>query len=288
MNSFYYGKSGKGDLTPNRLPKNRWELFWEMLGIRFGSLVCMNLLYMLVWLPAIFVLVASVFALLSAKSETGMDLQSFLLSTSMILVPCVAITGPFTAGMTYVTRNWARDQHSFMLSDFRDAIKNNWKQGLALSVITGLLIIVVPFGYFFYGNVAATMPILAVAQVLIVAMAVLWSLMLIYAYPLAVTYQLKMKDLLKNAALLSIGYLPMTFAARLLHCVPAIIAMLALLLSNTLIPVIVLALYYIVLGFGLSRFVTASVSNAAFDKFINTKIDGAIVNRGLAPKEQEK
>lgn len=30
MNSYYYGKSGKGDYTPDDLPKNRWQLFMEM------------------------------------------------------------------------------------------------------------------------------------------------------------------------------------------------------------------------------------------------------------------
>ena len=35
MNSFYYGKSGKGDYRKEDLPKNRWQLFFEMLRIRF-------------------------------------------------------------------------------------------------------------------------------------------------------------------------------------------------------------------------------------------------------------
>ena len=38
MNSFYYGKSGKGDYRKEDLPKNRWELFWEMLRVRFAAL----------------------------------------------------------------------------------------------------------------------------------------------------------------------------------------------------------------------------------------------------------
>ena len=38
MNNFYYGKSGKGDFRKEDLPKNRWQLFWEMLRVRFASL----------------------------------------------------------------------------------------------------------------------------------------------------------------------------------------------------------------------------------------------------------
>ena len=42
-----------------------------------------------------------------------------------------------------------------------------------------------------------------------------------------------------------------------------------------------LAVYYIVIGFGLSRFVGASYSNAVFDRYINPNIEGAQVGRGL-------
>ena len=54
MNSFYYGKSGKGDYRKEDLPKNRWQLFWEMLRVRFSALLRLNLMYVVVWIPAIF------------------------------------------------------------------------------------------------------------------------------------------------------------------------------------------------------------------------------------------
>lgn len=50
-----------------------------------------------------------------------------------------------------------------------------------------------------------------------------------------------------------------------------------------------LFVYYLVLGFGLSRFVTASYTNGVFDKYINNRIEGAQVNRGLyTPDEDEE
>ena len=39
------------------------------------------------------------------------------------------------------------------------------------------------------------------------------------------------------------------------------------------------------IGFALSRFITASYPNAVFDRFINSRIDGAKVNQGLRPAE---
>jgi hypothetical protein len=56
MNNYYYGKSGKGDYRKEDLPHNRWQLFFEMLRIRFSALVRLNLMYMLIWLPTMIVL----------------------------------------------------------------------------------------------------------------------------------------------------------------------------------------------------------------------------------------
>ena len=44
-------------------------------------------------------------------------------------------------------------------------------------------------------------------------------------------------------------------------------------------------MYYILIGFALARFVYASYTNGAFDKFINSHMEGVQVNRGLASEE---
>ena len=43
MNTYLYGKAGKADFTPDQLPANRFELFLEMMRIRFSGLLLMNL-----------------------------------------------------------------------------------------------------------------------------------------------------------------------------------------------------------------------------------------------------
>ena len=53
MNSFYYGKSGKGDFRKEDLPKTRWQLFWEMLRVRLSALCRLNLMCIAAWLPMI-------------------------------------------------------------------------------------------------------------------------------------------------------------------------------------------------------------------------------------------
>ncbi|MEG0900881.1 MAG: hypothetical protein RSG96_02075, partial [Clostridia bacterium] len=41
-------------------------------------------------------------------------------------------------------------------------------------------------------------------------------------------------------------------------------------------------------GFSLSRFVAASYTNGVFDRYINNRIEGAEVNRGLYVEEDEE
>ena len=56
-------------------------------------------------------------------------------------------------------------------------------------------------------------------------------------------------------------------------------------LSPKLIALLILGVYYVLVGYALARFVFASYTNAIFDKFVNSHIEGAQVNRGLAQEE---
>ena len=72
MNSFYYGKSGKGDFKKEDLPKNRWQLFWEMLRVRFSALCRLNLMTIVAWLPIIILIgtcISSMFNVMVVTSD---------------------------------------------------------------------------------------------------------------------------------------------------------------------------------------------------------------------------
>ena len=298
MNNFYYGKSGKGDYRKEDLPKNRWELFWEMLRIRLSALMRLNLMYVVVWLPAMVVLLIAVMSALTllgeaATAEEAMqslseNVSSIVMSTLLLMVPCIAITGPCTAGVCYVTRNWARDEHAFIWSDFKDAVKENWKQGLVISLITGLLTLVVYVFWNFYSAMSAENPVMVLPQVLIAMVGLMWMLSVTYFDPLMVSYKLKMRELLRNGLLLAVARLPFSFGVRLLHMVPTAIALLCAFFFNPVWSVLGLFLYYLVFGFSLSRFITASYTNAVFDRFINSRIEGAVINRGLSQETDDE
>ena len=122
---------------------------------------------------------------------------------------------------------------------------------------------------------------------LVVMVGAIWAISITYMYPLTVTYDLKAKGVLRNGLLLGIARLPFSVGIRLLHCVPTVIAFIAVWFFGVdpILGLIILFGYYMVIGFGLSRFITASYTNAVFDRFINPQIEGAKVNQGLREKE---
>lgn len=327
MNNYYYGKSGKGDFRKDDLPHNRRELFRDTLKTRLSGLCRINLLYMLIFLPAMLLIMFNITNTLSVTSnlmlienndyagyvQTLTDaeqevqlseeeynkikaegisyndyLDSVVLRLLIWLIPCIAITGPFTAGLSYVTRNWARDEHAFIWTDFRDAMKANWKQSLVLSIITSFMPLIAYLGWTFYGQLAARSPIMFVPQILVVLVVVIWAFSITYMHPLAITYDLKMKDVIRNGLLLGVARLPMSVGIRLLHCVPALIGAALMWFWNPMYGMLILFAWYVLIGFSASRFVTASYTNAVFDRFINPNIEGAKVNQGLHRDEDEE
>jgi len=75
---------------------------------------------------------------------------------------------------------------------------------------------------------------------------------------------------------------------RLVTLIPAFIALAVMLLSNSwLYALLGLALYYVIMGNAMTRFIYASYTNGVFDKYINSRIEGVEINRGLAKEEED-
>lgn len=321
MNSYYYGKSGKGDFRKEDLPKNRWQLFWQMLRVRMSALFRLNLMAVAAWLPLIILIahcLSTVFNVMVVSGnymqylETGdlgslteeqvqaiaaaginMDqavaesVYSMISMFCLWCIPCILITGPVKAGLAYVTRNWARDEHAFIWADFKDAVKENWKQALGVSAITSVMPIIVYMAYQFYGEQARQSMIFLVPQMLVVMLGVVWALSCLFLYPLMVSYRMTFRQLLKNGLIMAIARLPQTAGIRLLLLVPTLIFGVVFVLTLSPIAFLLWGAYYILLGYALGRFIDASYTNGVFDRFINSRMEGVQINRGLASEDED-
>ena len=292
MNNYFYGKQGKGDYTIENMPQNRRQLFGEVLKVRWTSLFGVNLLYMVTWIPAIVwtvINVTTLIALITSETATvtAEDLSGLLATWLLIMVPCVAITGPFNAGVSYVLRNWARDEHSFVLSDFKDALKANWKQSLAISLIDGLLPFVLYTCWRFYGGMLSQSGLFIIPGALVLLIGILWSLASMLAYPMLITYDLKLKDVIRNSILLSMAKLPFAVLIKLATlALPAVGLGLALLIPSIQMHVLLIVfMLYLFFMVAFNKLIVASYANWLFETYMNPRIEGARTNIGLRPDD---
>ncbi len=290
MNNYFYGKQGKGDFTLEQLPQNRRQLFGEVLKVRWSAMFGVNLLYMVIWLPAIawtLLNLVTMYNMLAGEIEyTAEEFSGLIATWLLILFPCIAITGPFNAGVTYVLRNWARDEHSFVLSDFKDAVKANWKQALVVSAIDGALPFIMYTCWRFYGSMLATSALYMVPTALVLLVSIVWKLAAMLAYPMLITYDLKMKDVLRNSVLLTLAKLPFAVLIKLAtFALPALALGLMLLIPSIQMQVLlVLSMLYFIFMVAFNKLMTVSYANWLCETYLNPRIEGARTNIGLRPE----
>ena len=277
------------DFRPEDLPDTRVKLFFDALGVRWSAMVGQNLLYLLFWLPAVIwsgvnlLTLVQMLADAPAGADMGARVYSLAFTYLLILWPLIAITGPATAGASYVSRNWARGQHSFMVSDFWEHARKNWKQALCVSTITGALPVLLLFLWRFYGALAESMSgLFILPEVIVLIAALLWLLMLQVAYTMMVTYKLTLRQLLGNAIRMALGRLPLFLGLRLLTSIlPLGIAIVFLYFpERATFPLAIGGFFYLVFGLALNRLIYASLANAMCEAYINPSI-GAPVNIGM-------
>lgn len=288
---YFYGRSGKKDFTEADLPANRLQLFRDTLSVRKGSMVGMNLLYLLIWIPAIVWTFMNLVQLYLAPYEDPAALLGFFnqvaYSYLLVLFPLVAITGPFNMGVSYVLRNWARDEHSFAFADFKSAMKANWKQGLVFSTISGLIPLVTYLGVSFYMGMSGASALFFLPLAILLAVAALWYLTSSILPTMIVTYDQGFLSLLRNALLMTLAALPRAIGIRLATlAVPCIVLICAFCFPGALgyVSAGAVALYAIILPI-FNKFICASHANALCETYLNPKIEGARTDIGLRPEK---
>ena len=293
----YYGKAGKRDYSEMDMPKTRVSLFFLVLKDHIFDLVKVNAMQLLFWLPFLFWTMMNVMVIQSIDAQTVLEstegsaalidtIAGYFAIWLLGLIPCIAITGPSSAGAAYVMRNWARDEHAFIFSDFKDAFKGNWKQARPVSVMTSILPVILYTAVMYYSQMASSNLLMMVPMVFVISVGFLWTLMLPLLYPMMIGYELRLKDVIKNALLIAVARLPQMVCARLITLVPILVLLLGLYIGNVWM-IAIPAFYYLLFGFAFARLVYASFANGAFDKYLNPHIEGAKVNQGLRPHMDE-
>ena len=254
FNRMYYGDPRKPDLKKEEVRGSRFKLFFTVLPIRFWQLIQLNLLYAIFWIPAFLLLQAQSFI----SQETGEPVSILFY---LLMIPCLMLTGPATAAVSYITRNWARDEHAWVWSDFKDAWKDNWKQGLVMMLINGVVLLLLYVNLNFYGVMVSDNFLYLLLYYMMIMLALLFAMMNLFIFPMIVTYRLSLKQILRNAFILTMVKLPFTF---LIFIVSAALVFLSLMY--------LLSLPFFVIGLTFPAFIAISYVNWIFDKYINNRL----------------
>ena len=287
IRNYFYGKPGQRDFTEADLPTNRVQLFWQVFGVRKGNMTGLNVLYLLIWLPATAWTILNYAQLLVVNVPTAAELQEILFVWLLILWPLIAITGPFNAGLSYVLHRWARDEHSFTFSDFKVGLKENWKQGLLFGIIDGLVPLVFYLCAVFYAGMANNSPLFLLPLAVSGIAAGIWFLAAPIVPVMIVSYRQNILGLIRNSILMTLAQLPRAVALRLCTlAAPIILLLCGILFPSALIwaAAISSTLYALIL-LAFNRLIWASFCNFLGEKYLNPKIEGAPTNIGLRPKD---
>lgn len=204
---FDYSKPGPG-VSKNAPKKKGFIVFFEIYFRKFWKLITANLLFVVVTLPLVTV-------------------------------------GLSNAGLTYITRNFAREKHAFIAGDFFDTIKKNWKQALPTGIINLVVTAILIFDLvFFYFNQAGNQILDYIFLAITLTIALVFTFMKYYIYMIMITFKLNLKQIYKNSAILAFAGMKrnlLIFLVLGLFYVGAIL----LLLVNLFVAIPVILLCYV-------------------------------------------
>ncbi len=160
-----YAKPGKG-VKKNGPQKKKFFQFFEVYFRKFGKLIQLNLIYVLFCIPIITI-------------------------------------GPATVAMTKIARCFIEEKPVFLFSDFWDAFKSNFKQGLVIGLLDGLVTYCIIVAYIFYFQQALANNLYWLLLGVMTAFTLIFVFANFYIYLMTATVNLKVLHLIKNAFLLA-------------------------------------------------------------------------------------
>lgn len=216
-----FDKAGPG-IDPDAPQKRSFFRFFDIFFRKFWHFVRTNMLYSLALIPSfVIIFLISIFILGRLFVNVIPQVEPSEMSTIMIIGGLIFTnlyialwgTGPATAGMTYIMRNFSREEHAFIWSDFKDTVKSNFKQSLAVFLIDLAVMFFAYVAIVVYSGVGGTMGLL---RYVVYVFLIIYTMMHFYIYPIMITFELGLKDIYKNALLFTISKLPSNLFALLM------------------------------------------------------------------------
>ncbi len=203
------------DTTPGRgvskgSPKNPFLRFFAILFRKFLSFINVSVIYAVAAIPTM-IPVILIAGILTGPLVSGMEQGFASVMDLFYRVVCTYLfailwgLGPASAGICYVTRNWADENHSWIWGDFKDAVKGNWKKTLIVYLTDLVIFVLVYLSLRIYGQMDG---VASVLRYVVLGFMLVYTMMHFYIYPMIVTFNMKLRDIYLNSFLFAFGKFP--------------------------------------------------------------------------------
>ena len=295
------GKERSEEYARSTLPTNRFQLFWDIFKGSFGKIVKCNLLIFVFFIPLLLVLFLGGLykeidlypfgTNLTVGYPATPDVQGLsevlafqadsIIYAGLVVTSIIAAVG--LAGGMYVARNMVWTEGIFVTNDFWRGVKLNYKNALQTAIFFCMVFsfcqtminishVTIASGAVEGGQITW----LRISQGASYLFMTLGTMMSLWMIALGVNYKMSFFVMLKNSFLMTIGTLPQTVFFGVLAFIPIILLMIGgeMILGFGIIILILFGLSYMLL-------VWLDFAQWVFDKYINPKLDGAKVGRGI-------
>lgn len=179
-----YSKAGPG-IAKDAPQKKAFFHFFEVYFRKFTKILALSLLYFLFCLP-------------------------------------IVTIGPATAGFVKVLRNYSMEKHAFLWMDFIEAFRKNFKQSLIVGLVNTLFTVSFIVGLQLYPIITVESKLYYVPYALSFTIFVTMIIMNFYIYLMIVSVNLPLKNIVKNAFILSCLGFKTTLLTLLFVAIPVV------------------------------------------------------------------
>lgn len=231
-----YSKPGPG-VSKDEPQKHSFFVFFELYFSKFWKLCEINMLYFICCIPFFIPLILSG---IYQSTNTVLYYLSF--------VPLIGIAA-ITSGLTFILRNFARREHAFLWMDFKDTIKKNWQQSLAVGAVDLIVFSLMIFSISFYHSQLAANSWYMIPLAFCFIFTLIFTFMQFYLFTMLITFDLKVKQLFKNAFIFSFAGLGHNLIITLFCGILVLIIYLFWPISFVLIPFIFISTFGFIIAF---------------------------------------
>ena len=279
----FYNFSKEGPGVDKDAPKKKGVFrYFEILARKFWKLCQVNFLFMVCSIPMFLIYYLLVtpsivsFVQIFEQGELAMSQDDIAMySTMLTLFFTVSATtfigsGPASAAMAYIMRCFAREEHSWIFSDFFKKMKENFKQGIIVAVVDLVVLFAGSFAIRFYYNyfMQNGQTIWFFFMWLLIVFMIIFVFMHYYIYQLMVTFENKTRNLFKNAVILALSTLPVNMLFTLLF------GFISFMIFTVFTPIMSIILSFVLLA-GLLRFPFEFYAESVIRKKILNNIDNS-------------